>query len=137
MCSLDLTRDHGATVCRHVGRAGTVGQGMWDRMGVGGRREEKPAGCGQGSIFLGCHVRAQISQESRNSEFKPGLSGLSNGIFVKVRGVNILFKIPSRCLDIRYTNLHLYLAVGLANTGGRAVQQRMESSRGPFLFLRC
>lgn len=48
MCSLDLTRDHAATVCRHVGRAGTVGQGMWDRMGVGGRREEKPAGVARG-----------------------------------------------------------------------------------------
>lgn len=116
--------------------------GQWARAcGTGweweGRREEKPAGCGQGSIFLGCHVRAQISEESRNSEFKPGLSGLSNGIFVKVRGVNILFKIPSRCLDIRYTNLHLYLAVGLANTGGRAVQQRTETSQGPFLSLHC
>lgn len=99
VCSLDLTRDHAATVCRHV-RAGTVGQ-AWDRMGVEGRREEEACRVWPGSDLPGLPcTRAQISEESR-LEFKPGLSGLSNGIFVKVRGVNILFKIPSRCLDIR------------------------------------
>lgn len=57
---------------------------------VGGE-EQQAAGSGWGLIFLCCRVQAQISEEPRNSEFKPGLLGLHKGMFVKVRGYNILF----------------------------------------------
>lgn len=41
VCSLDLTRDHGATVCRHVGRAGTVRPGHVGQDGSGRERERR------------------------------------------------------------------------------------------------
>ena len=41
VCSLDLTHDHGATVCRHVGRAGTVRPGHAGQDGSGREGERR------------------------------------------------------------------------------------------------
>ena len=41
VCSLDLTRDHGATVRRHVGRAGTVRPGHAGQDGSGREGERR------------------------------------------------------------------------------------------------
>ena len=41
VCPLDLTRDHGATVCRHGGRAGTVRLGHVGQDGSGREGERR------------------------------------------------------------------------------------------------
>lgn len=62
---------------------GQEGEGVGDEAG-GGREEEQPAARVGKWIFLRCPVQAQLSEEARSCESKPGLPGLYKDSVVKV-----------------------------------------------------